>query len=151
MDKHDGSISSPDFEEAAVVASQGQRFGTFLLDMVFYLIFCFILGLVLGITGLGYLIKNVNNTLFGFVSVFIYYISQEPFSGRTLGKHIAGTKVVNEDGSELSFGQALLRTLCRFIPFDAFSFLGQDGRPMGWHDKIAKTKVISVSRNRDAQ
>jgi len=140
------SFAAPDFKEAIVVASQGQRCGTFLLDIVFYFIFCFVLGVVLGITGLGNVTKNMNSTLFGFVTLYMYYASQEPFSGRTLGKRIAGTKAVNEDGSEMSFNQGLLRTLCRFIPFDAFSFLGGNGRPMGWHDKISKTKVISVRR-----
>jgi len=78
--------------------------------------------------------------------VLVYYLPQEAFSGRTLGKLITGTKAVNQDGTELSFGQALGRTLCRFIPFEAFSFFGENGRPKGWHDRIPNTMVISVRR-----
>ena len=126
------------------LASQGQRFGTMLLDMIFYFVFALILGAVLGLIGLGDLIQDMNDTLLGFVILLIYYVPQEAFSGRTLGKLITGTKAVKEDGTELSFGHALGRTLCRFIPFEAFSFFGGNGRPRGWHDKIPKTKVISI-------
>ena len=144
---HYESISAPDFAEGNVLASQNQRLGTYLLDIGFYLLFCFFLGLVIGATGLMNLNKFVNNPFFGFIVLFIYYVPQESFAGRTLGKRIVGTKAVNEDGSELTFNQVLVRTLCRCIPFEAFSFLGGNGRPRGWHDKISKTKVISVSRN----
>lgn len=136
-----GEVSTP-----MVLASTGQRFGTMLLDLIFYFIFAIIFGFVLGLIGLGDLIQNMNDTLLGIVILLIYYVPQEAFSGRTLGKLITGTKAVKEDGTELSFGQALGRTLCRFIPFEAFSFLGGNGRPRGWHDKIPKTKVISVRR-----
>lgn len=143
------SSSAASFGEAStpiVLASTGQRFRTMLLDLIFYFIFAFIFGFVLSLIGLGDLIQNMNDTLLGIVIILIYYVPQEAFSGRTLGKLITGTKAVKEDGTELSFGQALGRTLCRFIPFEAFSFLGGNGRPRGWHDKIPKTKVISVRR-----
>ena len=147
--EHRESSSVPSFEEVSapmVLASRGQRFATMVLDLIFYYIFSFILGVVLHLIGLGDLIQNMNDYLLGIVIILIYYVSQEAFSGRTLGKLITGTKAVKEDGTELSFGQALGRTLCRFIPFEAFSFFGGNGGPRGWHDKIPKTKVISVRR-----
>jgi uncharacterized RDD family membrane protein YckC len=143
--------TSPSLGEESVpiiLASQGQRFGTMLLDMVFFYIFALIFGFVLGLIGLGQLIENtpLNDYLLGMIILLIYYVPQEASSGRTLGKRITGTKAINEDGSELSFGRALGRTLCRFIPFEAFSFFGGKGRPIGWHDSIPKTKVISVKK-----
>jgi len=129
-----------------VLASSWQRFGTMLLDTIFYFIFAFIFGIVSYLIGLGDLIQNMNNNILGIIILIIYYVPQEAFSGRTLGKLITGTKAVSEDGTNLTFGQALGRTLCRFIPFEAFSFLGGRGMPRGWHDKIPKTKVISLRR-----
>jgi len=129
-----------------VLASTGQRFGTMILDYIFYFIFAFILGIVSYLIGLGDVIQNMNDNILGIIILIIYYVPQETFSGRTLGKLITGTKAVSEDGTNLTFGQALGRTLCRFIPFEAFSFLGRRGMPRGWHDKIPKTKVISLRR-----
>lgn len=136
-----GAVSTP-----WILASQGQRFSTMLLDLIFYIIFGLIFGAVLGLIGLGESIQHINDNLLGAILLLVYYVPQEAFSGRTLGKLITGTKAVNENGTELSFGQALGRTLCRFIPFEAFSFFGGNGRPRGWHDRIPKTIVISVRR-----
>ena len=146
--EHHGTNSEVAFGEASspmVLASTGQRLRTMFLDTFFYFILFFVFGLVMGLVGLGDLIEG---NLLGAIMFLIYYIPQEAFSGRTLGKLITGTKAVSEDGTELTFGQVLGRTLCRFIPFEAFSFLGGNGRPRGWHDKIPKTKVISVRLDR---
>ena len=146
--EHHGTNSGVAFGEASspmVLASTGQRLRTMFLDTFFYFILFFVFGLVMGLVGLGDLIEG---NLLGAIIFLIYYIPQEAFSGRTLGKLITGTKAISEDGTELTFGQVLGRTLCRFIPFEAFSFLGGNGRPRGWHDKIPKTKVISVRLDR---
>ena len=107
------------------------------------------IGLGDSIERMGDIIERMNEDLQGLIEnmvaliiLLIYYVPQEAFSGRTLGKLITRTKAVNEDGTKLTFGKALGRTLCRVIPFDAFSFLGGQGRPKGWHDRIPKTKVI---------
>src|SRR5262249_30271058 len=126
------------------LASTGQRLGNMLLDFIFYCIFAFVLGLILGFTGSAYLIEGVNDFLLGVIILFLYYIPQEAFSGRTFAKLITGTKAISNDGTVLTFGQAVGRTLCRFIPFEVFSFLGGNGHPRGWHDRISKTIVISL-------
>lgn len=127
-----------------VIASTGQRLGNMFLDIIFYFIFALVFGLILGLIGLSGIIEEMNDHLLGAIIFLIYFVPQEALSGRTLGKLITGTKAVNEDGSNLTFGKAVGRTLCRFIPFEAFSFLGGQGRPKGWHDRIPKTKVISI-------
>ena len=129
-----------------VLASTGQRLGNLFLDMLFYFVFAFVFGIILALIGLGDGIDRMNDHLLGLIILLIYFVPQEAFSGRTLGKLITGTKAVNEDGTKLTFGKALGRTLCRFIPFEAFSFLGGQGRPKGWHDRIPKTKVISTRK-----
>lgn len=71
-----------------------------------------------------------------------FYLLLEGTTGRTLGKLVTGTKVVDQNGLKPSFGQIVGRTFARFIPFEAFSFLGDSGR--GWHDSLAKTYVVRV-------
>lgn len=128
------------------LASQGQRLSTLLFDSFFIAIFAVSFGFLMGMSGLGELLLNINTNLLMLIVYCIYYIPQEALSGRTLGKLIAGTKAVNEDGSELTLGRAFGRTLCRFIPLECFSFFGGNGRIRGWHDSIPGTKVISVRR-----
>jgi len=132
-------------------ASLGKRFANFILDSVFYYVFSFIIGIIIAIFAVAYSpsfngVFNVDNKLInyliGFCVVFIYYSTSEALTGRTLGKLITRTKVVNENGQRPEFGIILLRTACRFIPFDALSFFSDDNS--GWHDKLSKTKVVSV-------
>lgn len=52
-------------------------------------------------------------------------------------------RVVNSRGNELSISQICLRLVCRFIPFDAFSFLWEGN----WHDKLSGTKVVKTTIN----
>ncbi|KAF1712957.1 RDD family protein [Pseudoxanthomonas sacheonensis] len=77
----------------------------------------------------------------GMAIMLAYYIPQEAAFGFTLGKLITGTRVVNENGEKPTFVQAVLRTICRFIPFEAFSVLLTDPA-RGWHDSLAKTYVV---------
>ena len=69
------------------------------------------------------------------IVLFIYYFGCEAVFARTLGKALNGSYVVFERGRVLS---ALWRTLSRFIPLEAFSFIG---RSEGWHDTLSSTTV----------
>lgn len=69
-----------------------------------------------------------------------YYLVFESLFGRTMGKIITGSIVVDENGLKPSFGVVCTRTLCRLIPFDALSFLSKSGRI--WHDSFSKTYVV---------
>jgi uncharacterized RDD family membrane protein YckC len=128
------------------LASTGQRLGNMFLDLIFYFVFALVFDLISGFIGLANFIQEINDSLLGIFIFLLYYTPQEAFSGRTLGKLITGTKAIGEDGTKLTFGQALGITLCRFIPFEVFSFLGGNGQPRGWHDRIPKTKVISLKK-----
>jgi len=72
--------------------------------------------------------------------VFYYTICEKFFKGYTLGKLITGTRVIREDGQELTFKDAILRSLSRLVPFEAFS--GFALRP--WHDTWTKTMVVKA-------
>jgi uncharacterized RDD family membrane protein YckC len=138
-------------EVTAKMASQGKRFLNYLLDMVFIMIFIFIFAIILGIvlalvehsslSDLGDGIMPVEY-LISFMVICIYYIIFEVTTGRSIAKYITKTKVVTEIGEKPAFNMILVRTICRFIPFEVISILFNDGSC--WHDSISKTKVGNI-------
>lgn len=149
--------SFPDFATPATEwtsATTGQRFGNYLIDIAaFYLVFivlCFLLGIGLELTGNSAWVDRLDEVgaltsrLLGMLLLATYYFILEiATNGRTVGKLFTRTRVVMEDGSELTTKAVALRSLCRLIPFDAFSFLGGGN---GWHDRFSKTQVVQVLR-----
>jgi len=128
-------------------AGKGRRFGTLLVDYAAYMAFSFIVGLAIGAffgqAGLK-VIQAIPNLVFGCAILFVYYMFFEGIWGRTPGKWLFGTVVLDERGGKPSLGQIAGRTLCRFIPFEPFSFLGKKG----WHDSIPKTLVVRARPSR---
>ena len=79
--------------------------------------------------------------IIGVFNYLIYYtICEKAFRGYTLGKLITGTRAIRNDGAELSFADAFLRTVSRLVPFEFFSGFGQNP----WHDSWTKTNVIKA-------
>lgn len=77
------------------------------------------------------------------VFVIAYYVALEGVFGISIGKLMTGTRVVNEQGNTPTLAQAVVRTLSRFIPFEALSLaFSDDDRARGWHDSLARTYVI---------
>lgn len=119
------------------------RFGNLLIDYVVFML----LGIFLGITifflfgeeGLRVL-ESTPDLVIGIPIVLVYYTVMESLTGRTIGKILTGTKVVNAEGNRITFGQVLGRSFSRLIPFEAFSFLFGSGR--GLHDSLPNTYVI---------
>lgn len=74
------------------------------------------------------------------IYALIIFLVEKYSNGKSLGKLITGTKVVKTDGSELTTDDLLKRNFSRAIPFDALSFLGNNG----WHDSWSNTRVIKV-------
>ncbi|MGN6294228.1 MAG: RDD family protein [Chitinophagaceae bacterium] len=86
---------------------------------------------------------NLDLLLIGYiVAIFnylIYYtICEKAFRGYTLGKLLTGTRAIRQDGGELTFKDAFLRSLSRLVPFEAFSGFGDSP----WHDSWTKTTVV---------
>lgn len=132
-----------------LLASSGTRFLNYILDIVAIIalifVFSFISALIAAFLGLNeflYWLGNLSDIegqlIFLIISVFYYSLTESVF-GRSLGKFITGTVVVDENGEKPSFGIIFKRTLCRLIPFDGFSFLGS----RGWHDSISDTYVVN--------
>lgn len=79
----------------------------------------------------------------------VYYGLFETLNARTLGKYVTNSIVVNRDGSTPDTNHILIRTLCRQIPFQEFSFFGVF--PIGWHDTFSKTLVVDAGKFKKAQ
>ena len=134
-----------------IMASKDKRFANYLLDIIFLYIFGFVFGVILGIvlaivSPESLTIFEEDNKLFeyilGFIAGMIYYSSLESLTGRTLAKFITKTKVITKKGEKPNFGTILIRSLCRFVPFEALSFLGAECT--GWHDRWSKTIVVNA-------
>jgi uncharacterized RDD family membrane protein YckC len=137
-------------------ATSGQRFLNWLIDN---LLMRFGLSYITG-TAVGYIIGKFfpeyashivydQNTIdlfvlayaIGIFNYLIYYtICEKAFRGYTLGKLITGTRVIRDDGGELTFKDALLRSLSRLVPFEVLSGFGYSP----WHDAWTKTTVIKA-------
>lgn len=132
-------------------ATLAKRFLNLLLDIIGFYVFVFFVGITLGFAseGAGQDIYGDHSNLFFeyFLSYFcylIYYTLLEGATkGRSLGKLITGTVAVKNDGSAITRKDALMRSLCRLVPFEAFSAFGY----APWHDKWTDTTVIKSSTN----
>jgi uncharacterized RDD family membrane protein YckC len=134
-------------------AGRGLRFGTFIVDSFCYYVVAFVFGLVLAVAVfIGYGPKGAEMVhaiprwklwIVGCIDIFVDYTLFEGIFARTPGKLVFGTKVINEAGEKPTPRQVLGRSLCRFIPFDALSFLFDE---RGWHDKIPGTHVVRVGK-----
>jgi len=151
-------MKDPLYFKPELLASKGQRFANLIVDLIFRVVLMFLFGLVAGFLALfgsdGLLvwiteIGTLGEQILGWTLMLIYYTVMEATTQRTIGKYISGTKVVMEDGSKPTIGTVLLRSLCRLIPFEAFSFFGDPSR--GWHDTITNTYVIDVNRYKHAE
>ena len=76
----------------------------------------------------------------------LYFILMWGYKGATFGKMATKVKIVNIDGSNISYGTAFLRyigTIISSIPF-SLGYLGMlwDDKKQTWHDKIASTCVV---------
>ena len=131
-------------------ASAGNRFVNLIIDVIIYYIISFILGLFLGFLStigidgpLEFIISMgaIGNLIYGIVVFVLYYTVMETLTQKSLGKYVTKTIVVLEDGTKPKVKDIFIRSLCRNIPFDHFSFLGSDAR--GWHDSISETYVVN--------
>lgn len=142
-----------------VLASKGTRLGNYIIDLIIQYVIIFLIGVVSVLFGeltgnyvlYDFIVESDSTILdyiLGYIIAIIYYsLIESVTDGRSLGKFITKTKVVNYEGEKPSFNTILVRSLCRCIPFDAFSFLGDDGK--GWHDSISKTYVVDIKKFED--
>lgn len=123
------------------------RFLEYAIDSIIVTIVCIAL--------IEFLLQNIESYFlmetFSVGIPFCYYFLLESIWGRTLGKLLLGLKVVDIDGKKPTVGAIAIRSLCRFIPIEPFSFLYNQwvvGPRMAghWHDNISKTYVASIKK-----
>jgi uncharacterized RDD family membrane protein YckC len=133
-----------------LLASRQQRFLNLIIDLAFEYVIWISVGATIAIfadvanssvlkawiSNMGVFEKGIS---FAIIAGFYYYLTELYFS-RSLAKFLTQTYVIMKDGSKPKYKSILKRTLCRFIPFEIFSFLG--GEAGGWHDSMSETYVV---------
>lgn len=135
-------------------AGTGQRFVNFIIDTIALYAFSYIIGILLGIvlivvnrdTGFFESERGVSQLLLFFSGylfyAFFYSLAEGLTKGRSPGKYVTRTRVIRADGSRISIKDAIMRSLSRLVPFEAFSALG--GMP--WHDTWTNTSVVKIRK-----
>ena len=119
--------------------SRQLRLFHFIIDMAFMYFVGICTGYVLAfLIGLANVLDH--QYLIGLIVVFFTYFIQEFIFGKTIGKFMTKTHVVNSSGNKPTVGQLILRNFTRIIPFEAFTFVLKGSR--GFHDSISNTYVI---------
>ena len=135
-------------------ATKWARLANIVIDRIVFNLLFFVLGLIGGIMdrifGMYYFVKffdqladlgRVTDIIITSILFFFYiFLIEYSTKGRSLGKFVTGTKVMMTDGSEPTVRDYLIRNISRLVPFDALSFLGENG----WHDSWSDTRVINI-------
>lgn len=156
METQENLLDEVLIENQFINASPGQRFANLLLDMIGVYIFSFIFGVVLSVPIMLMAQNEPANVMSGgtvqlilfvagvIVPYLLYYTLFEKLTnGKTLGKLVTKTRAVRYDGKKLTFKNAFLRSLVRFVPFDGISLLFNDGG--AWHDDWTNTRVVKTN------
>ncbi len=136
MINFDNEENNPD----TFLASSVKRVINYILDAIGVVFF---VALMMYLSSRIFTSPNANQgfAFFLIISSYVfYYVGCEYLFERTPAKFLTRTKVVTVYGLKPSFMTIVGRTLCRFIPFEQFSFFGDD--PIGWHDKFSNTRVV---------
>lgn len=130
-------------------AGKSKRFVNYIIDSIAISILYFLILYVLGIIFikknpeiLNFLLNDshyLNYLLFIFVMLGYYFLF-ESFTGRTIGKYITKTIVVDKEGEKPAVKIVFIRTICRLIPFELLSYLGEGN--LGWHDTLSRTTTV---------
>ncbi|UAY51780.1 RDD family protein [Ferruginibacter albus] len=126
-----------------VLANRKQRFINRLVDtsLLTFMLYCSALAIIRNnlftpwSTGSGYM----DYYIFLIPFELLYYLLFEGVFRMTPGKYLTGTIVIDAEGNKAGLGRIIKRTLSRFIPFDALTFLKGDA--IGWHDSISHSYV----------
>jgi uncharacterized RDD family membrane protein YckC len=134
-----------------IIASNRQRFVNVVIDYIVRIALTFLIGIVAGTIGVltgneeilifFQNITQLQEITFGLLVLLIYYNVFEIFFGTTIGKLFTKTVVVDVYGEKPNANAILIRSLCRLIPFEVFSFFGTPC--IGWHDSLSKTYVVN--------
>jgi hypothetical protein len=119
-----------DIDIKALQASAVRRFLNGLIDLAAIIVLMYLL-----------LSASGDEIVFVFTPLItiLYYVIFESISGATIGKILTRTRVVNIVGDRPGVLTSLVRTICRFIPFDQLTFITPGAV---WHDNLSRTFVV---------
>ncbi|WP_337042683.1 RDD family protein [Emticicia sp. 17c] len=148
--------TSDDYQDTFVEQTKGIRFLNSLLDAFIVLHFSFVV--ISWLKNIFFHINYDSGNGYGYsdntplqililrlsiiVTPLVYYCICEGIFKTTFGKIVTNSAVINQEEEIISFRQGLVRSICRFIPFDALSFLLAN---RGWHDSVSNTTVVKAS------
>lgn len=138
-------IKKKEFDSSKVTS--WTRLIHFVVDLFCFVLIALILGLIAGlfISSPSETILELLDSILLIVSFFLYFVFMEYKFQRTIGKFLTKTKVVMSDGSKPLLNEIFIRTICRLIPFDHFSYLFT---PNGFHDRLSNTTVVKVKKEK---
>lgn len=122
-------------------ATWQKRFINYIIDAV-----CIIVLFIILLRIIPYLVKGlpfdfeIDINIILLIVYVLYYLLLESLTGKTVGKLLTRTRVVNYQGKRPSVGQIIARTLIRLLFIEVFSFMTRV--PDGWHDRVSNTEVI---------
>jgi uncharacterized RDD family membrane protein YckC len=145
------------YRSALVPTTKGKRFANYLIDLISFYVFilggAIVIGVILSLynpdaaTSFFQNFDNIPPIIDKIVTMLLYglYMTMVEiiFAGKSLGKLITKTRAVSWDGSKPTVNQFVTRGFSRAVPFDGFSFLGDNSN--GWHDKWSDTMVVDSS------
>ena len=126
------------------IAGKQGRLMNFIIDIICITVFAVILQLIVN------QVKYNSLVLLGHVdrgamslSVILYYIIFEYFTGRTPGKYLTNTKVISLKAKRPTLFQVFVRTIMRmtFISFYSVLF----GTELTFQDKLSNTRVVKIN------
>jgi uncharacterized RDD family membrane protein YckC len=124
------------------LVGSGKRFLNSLIDGIFLYVVTTVINMVVVVA-----LKPKDQSfgcfllLFNLSVNFVYFTLFEHFFGKSIGKFVTKTIVINQDGDRPTLAQIMKRSASRFIPFECFTFFGEQSH--GWHDSISNTFVVS--------
>jgi len=128
MDEH-VLIETPEHIELRFeLAGLGTRFVAVLIDHLLQILVTGLVGLIVSLTALGQdIVPPLKQSIIwaiavGFILIFIalwgyFAIFETAWNGQTPGKRVAGIRVVRDDGTPISFLDAMVRNLVRVVDF----------------------------------
>jgi len=122
------------------LAGKGRRFLNLIIDSFCYYFAVLLVSFAMAIANPSLLENSLLGALVSLGTMLCYYVGFEVLFGRTIGKLLTGTRVVTLSGARPRFGQVVIRSLSRMVPFEPFSCLSDP--PVGWHDQWSGTRVV---------
>lgn len=121
----------------------GTRVMNFLVDTTIIFIFTYILYKIWSFNVFYYHIPYFPFYYFMGLVLFLYYLVLESINGRTPGKKLTISVVVDKDGHRPGFFQIFIRSLVRVTVIDCF-FIPFLNMPL--HDYLSKTYVVDYEK-----